>query len=117
MMRCPHCGAENEDTRSSCAKCGSPLPSPPVPAQDATRKVDIEHRNPKALAGYYLGFLSLVPLVGALLGPVAVVVGLMGARAAPTAPGQVGRAHARIGIILGIVTTLANWGVLLWLRR
>jgi hypothetical protein len=116
-MRCPHCGAENEDTRWGCAKCGGPLPSPPVPAQAAPRKVDIEHRNPKALAGYYLGILSLVPLLGAVLGPAAVVLGMMGARAATTTPGQVGTAHARIGVILGIVTTLANWGVLLWLRR
>jgi hypothetical protein len=116
-MRCLHCGAENEDTRASCAKCGSPLPSPPVPPEAAHRKEDIEHRNSRALAGYYLGILSLIPLLGAVLGPVAVVVGVMGARAAPTAPGQVGQAHARIGIILGILTTLANWGVLLWLRR
>ena len=116
-MRCLHCGAENEDTRASCAKCGAPLPSPPVPAEAAHHKKDIEHRNPKALAGYYLGILSLVPLLGAVLGPAAVVLGLMGARAAPATPGQVGQAHARIGIILGILTTLANWGVLLWLRR
>jgi hypothetical protein len=116
-MRCLHCGTENEDTRASCAKCGAPLPSPPVPAEAAHRKEDIEHRNPRALASYYLGILSLIPLLGALLGPAAVVLGVMGARAAPSTPGQVGQAHARIGIILGVVTTLANWGALLWLRR
>lgn len=114
-MRCLHCGAENEDTRASCEKCGAPLPSPPAPPELVPRR-DIEHRNPRALAGYYLGILSLVPLLGALLGPLAVVLGVMGARAAPAVPRQVGAAHARIGIILGIVATLANWGALLWLR-
>jgi len=62
-MRCLHCGTENEDTRASCAKCGAPLPSPPVPASAAHRKEDIEHRNPRALAGSYLGILSLIPFL------------------------------------------------------
>lgn len=70
-------------------------------------------RNPAALAGYYLGIFSLIPILGALLGPAALVLGVLGVRAAPKVPGRVGKVHAWIGIVLGVVTSLANWGALI----
>src|SRR5262245_16655872 len=70
----------------------------------------IPYRNPKALIGYYVGVFSLIPCAGLVLGPLALIFGLLGLsyrRAQPTAGGT---AHAIVAIVLGAVTTLGNWG-------
>jgi hypothetical protein len=38
----------------------------------------IPYKNARALTGYYLSFLSLIPAIGVLLGPIAVVLGILG---------------------------------------
>jgi hypothetical protein len=115
---CPRCGAQNEDTRSTCVMCEAPLEGmPPAPGDVGGLGRLVPTRNPAALVAYYLGIFSLIPILGALLGPAALLLGIKGAKAAPHAPGQVGKVHAWIGIALGIVTTLANWVVILTVIR
>jgi uncharacterized protein YqgC (DUF456 family) len=111
---CPRCGAQNEDARTTCVMCAAPLTPVPGAIEEvgAVGRI-IPTRNPAALSAYYLGIFSLVPFFGALLGPLALVLGVQGLKAAPKVPGQVGKVHARIGLVLGILTSLANWGVLL----
>jgi hypothetical protein len=96
--------------------CDAPLvPLRPGAAEDDVSALGrmVPTRNPAALAAYYLGIFSLVPFFGALLGPAAFFLGIKGARAVPGTPGQVGKVHAWIGIVLGLITSLANWIVIL----
>lgn len=68
----------------------------------------IPYRNVLALVAYYVAIFSLIPCLGVLLGPAAVVLGLLGLRHAAHHPGAKGQAHAWVGIILGGLTALAN---------
>ncbi len=83
------------------APTSSPVP-PPVnqPTGDATGGV-IPYKNPQALTSYYLGVFSLIPLLGLLLGCVAVPLGIIGLRKRKAMPQIRGTAHAWVGIILG----------------
>jgi hypothetical protein len=71
-------------------------------------------RNPMALTGYYVGVASLIPCLGLLAGPAAIVLGVKGKRALRENPNLPGQGHAMTAVILGTVTTLMNWGLLLF---
>ena len=68
----------------------------------------IPYKNPKALAGYYCGIFSLFPILGFILGPTALVLGIMGLRYVKVRPEAHGTAHAIIAIIGGILGTLIS---------
>ncbi len=70
----------------------------------------IPYKNGKALAAYYCGVFSLIPCLGLILGPVALIFGILGARYAKAHPTAKGMGHAIAGIVLGGLTTLGNWG-------
>src|SRR5262245_55463443 len=73
----------------------------------------IPYKNSRALASYYLGIFSLIPVLGVFLGPAALILGTQGYEYARRRPEAQGKAHAVIGTALGALTTLANWGVVL----
>lgn len=73
----------------------------------------IPYRNGLALASYYTGVFSLIPCVGLVLGPTAIVLGILGLRYANRNPKAKGTAHAVIGLVLGGLTALGNWGVVI----
>jgi hypothetical protein len=102
--------------RKLCQRCrdaqlaqmhGPPPDRPPTFADQI-----IPARNPQALTGYYLGVFSLIPCLGALLGPAALTLGILAIRARKRNPNLPGQAHAVVAIVLGGLTTLANWGLL-----
>jgi len=68
----------------------------------------IPYKNPKALAGYYCGIFSLFPILGFILGPTALTLGIMGLRYVKRKPQAHGTAHAIIAIIGGIFGTLIS---------
>jgi hypothetical protein len=70
----------------------------------------IPYKNSKALAAYYCGVFSLIPCVGAILGPIALVLGILGLNYAKEHPRAKGQAHAIVGIVLGGLTGLGNIG-------
>jgi hypothetical protein len=74
----------------------------------------IPYKNPKALTAYYLGIFGLIPCVGLILGPAALILGILGLRYKTTNPRAKGTAHAIVGLVLGSLETLANWGVVLF---
>jgi hypothetical protein len=74
----------------------------------------IPYRNLKAMAAYYLGLLSLVPILGLLSAPLAIVLGILGLRKARIDKGAHGRIHAWIGIVLGFVPLLYLGAGLYW---
>lgn len=83
-------------------------PSGGAPEQgDATGGI-IPYKNPPALMAYYCGVFSLIPCVGLILGPIAVVLGVLGLKKRTRSPAVRGQVHAWIGIILGSLVLLAH---------
>ena len=74
---------------------------------DATGGV-IPYKNGTALAAYYCGVFSLIPCLGAVLGPIAVVLGFLGLGYAKRYPETKGTAHAVVGIVFGGLVTLGH---------
>lgn len=62
----------------------------------------IPYKNGKALAAYYCGVFSLIPVFGCVLSVIAVVLGVMGIMYANQHPAAKGKAHAITGIVLAI---------------
>jgi hypothetical protein len=65
-------------------------------------------RNVPAGLAFVLGLASLVPLLGAVLGPAALVLGALGLARARRLPGGAGFRQARLGVILGLVSSAAH---------
>jgi len=77
--------------------------------EDATGGL-IPYKNPSALISYYIGILSLIPVLGLVLGPTAIILGVKGLQYRNAHPKARGTAHAIIGIVLGTLATLGNYG-------
>jgi hypothetical protein len=71
----------------------------------------IPYKNMRALIAYYLGVFSLIPCLGAALGPAALILGILGLNYAKKNEFARGTAHAIVGIVLGALTTLGHLGV------
>lgn len=78
----------------------------------------IPYKNTPALIGYYLGVFSLIPCIGLILGPAALVLGILGLRRVGRTPEAKGVVHAWVAIVLGALTSAANvWALFLFLPR
>ncbi len=73
----------------------------------------IPYRNPLGLTAYYLGVFSFIPCLGLFLGPASLIVGILGVRYRNRNPTAGGLGHAISGIVMGSLTSLANWGVVI----
>jgi hypothetical protein len=63
----------------------------------------VPYRNGPALAAYYTGVFGLIPILGFLLGPIALVLGIVGLVKARRDPKAHGTGHAIAGILLGVI--------------
>jgi len=112
-MRCPACDKDNEAEAQQCGSCGSQLPTKSRrrgrgdSAPAVCWATDAENRL--ALAGYRCAIVGLVPFVGLVLGPVALVLGMLGRRRAKADPDTKGIGPATAAIVLGTLITLTNW--------
>jgi len=77
---------------------------------DATGGV-IPYKNPRALISYYLGLFSLFPVLGLILGVVAIVLGIQGIKFYRKHPQVRGIVHAWIGICAGAGAMLLQAGI------
>ncbi len=77
----------------------------------------IPYKNPAALAAYYCGVFSLIPLLGCALAPVAIILGVVGLVNASAHPKSKGRVHAVTGIVFGLVLAPALWTGIYFLFR
>jgi hypothetical protein len=68
----------------------------------------IPYKNPKALTAYYCGVFALIPCLGAILGPIALIFGILGLKAVRAHPRMHGTGHAIAGIVLGSLVTLGH---------
>jgi hypothetical protein len=73
----------------------------------------IPYKNPLALIAYYVGVFAVIPCAGLLLGPAALILGILGIRYRNKHATAGGLGHAITGVVLGSLTTLANWGFVL----
>lgn len=89
----------------------APLARTPPPAGWLARW--FPHRNPPAVSGYYFGIFGLAPVVGALLGPMAFSLGVIGLWRAIEDPDARGGNHAVFAIIAGFLETVLNWAALI----
>ena len=65
----------------------------------------IPYKNPAALVGYYLSIFSCIPLIGLVLGPIAIFLGIRGLIQVSRHPQRKGTVHAWIAIALGLIGT------------
>lgn len=73
----------------------------------------IPYRNKPALIGYYVSIAGMIPFLGLLAAPAALVLGIIGVRRRAREPHLKGYAHAIIAIVLGGFFTLVYWGLLI----
>ena len=86
-------------------------PTQPVITGDVTGGI-IPYKNPAALIAYYCGVFSIIPLLGALLGITAVILGIVGLVQRRKNPVIRGAIHAWIGIVVGGLMSLIWLGVI-----
>jgi hypothetical protein len=78
------------------------------PPDDGGVSTLIPYRNGFALGGYYCGVFSLIPGLGMILGPTAVVLGIMALNYVKKYPTAKGTGHAIAALVLGGLTTLGH---------
>jgi hypothetical protein len=77
----------------------------------------IPYKNALALAAYYCGVFSWIPIAGVILGPGAIVLGFLGYRYGRKHPTAKGTGHAVAGIVFGLFGSMETVGliILLWM--
>ena len=93
----------------SRAKRESSRVEPSIP--DVTGGI-IPYKNPAALFAYYLGVLSVLPVIGAFFGVPAFILGIVGLENRRRTPVIKGSVHAWIGIVVGGLCSLI-WSAVL----
>ena len=68
----------------------------------------IPYKNGMALTAYYLGVFSLIPLLGIILGILAIIFGILGLRAVNQRPEVKGTGHSVTGIVIGSLSLLGH---------
>ena len=86
-------------------------PAPPMQG-DNTGGV-IPFKNPNALASYYIGLFSLLPVLSYVMGPAAIILGVKGLKYAKQYPVVKGQVHAWVGILCGGLWTFVYYGIAL----
>jgi hypothetical protein len=71
----------------------------------------IPYKNGLALGAYYCGVFGLIPILGIILAPIAIVLGILGLRYSRRNPKARGAGHAITGIILGSLSTVGHIGI------
>lgn len=119
-MRCPACKTDNAADNTACASCGASLNGRPAARSRGPRRAVAEESdtpfeslgigpNRPARLAYYLGVIGLIPGIGLLLGPAAMVLGAWAWWRGNGNPAFTSRNIARAALILGLLLTLTNW--------
>ncbi|HEY0074828.1 MAG TPA: DUF4190 domain-containing protein [Abditibacteriaceae bacterium] len=86
----------------------APVAQPPHGQQGDGTGGLIPYKNPMALLGYYVSVFGLIPCAGLILGPAAIVMGIMGLKYNKANPHTKGVAHAWVAIVLGSIELLGH---------
>ena len=119
-MNCPACHAENAAESSTCSACGSSLRPKETPSGQKVRRSGSRRRNGSdegaaanesdnraAWRAYRVALWSLIPFVGLLLGPLAVVLGCMAVRS--VGDDASARNRAKAAILFGACVAGTQW--------
>lgn len=74
----------------------------------------IPAKNKPSLIAYYLGIFSFIPLIGWIVAPAAVALGVIGLRNNLKDANIRGRTHAIVGIVVGSIFSILHYGCLIW---
>jgi len=112
-MQCPACNADNGEEATRCAKCGATLSRRRRrnggDDTDTPFSRYIDPANRPAVRAYRLAVLSLVPGLGLLLGPAALVLGVAARRRGAANPDFTARGPAAAAVLFGAMTAVTNW--------
>jgi hypothetical protein len=116
-LRCPSCNADNAADARKCAACGSRLgrrPRRPSADDEATLGETGPLVNRATRRALRCAAFGLIPPLGLILGPVALVLGLLAYRTERAGPPIKGRSPALAVVTLAVLILVTNWaGVLL----
>lgn len=90
------------------------------PDYDRPAETKRKRRNGVATAAYYCGVFALIPILGLLLGPLAMLLGFIGLADARKHKEMGGRGHASSGLILGLIVLVlhvAGFAALIYATR
>jgi hypothetical protein len=120
-MRCPTCEAPLADDARECSRCGTGINARARRAYETQKDRPFDPladaRNPLGVIAFRCAVVALVPFVGLLAGPLAVLLGLVSwiRGKEHRLKGNVGPTHG--ALVLGTLTTLTNWlGLLMMLH-
>jgi hypothetical protein len=107
-MRCPVCRADNPAGHDECTACGAKL-TRASRRQTASSAPDIWTGRSLARFAYLCGLWGLIPLLGLVLGPVALILGIVAWSRDRSAGGEKRVNPARAAIFLGALVLVTNW--------
>jgi hypothetical protein len=64
----------------------------------------IPYKNGMALASYYCGVFALIPCLGLILGPISIILAILGLVYAKKHPESRGQVHCFVGILLSVLS-------------
>jgi hypothetical protein len=124
-MRCPRCNSTILAPATTCSCAAAPSPPSAAAAGPASGSSSgsppgaldalVPARNAPALVAYYCGVFSIIPGLGLVLGPVAIVAGIFGIRRASRHPEVRGAAHAWSGVVMGVLFPIVGIVGIGWL--
>ncbi len=117
-MRCPACQAENKEGEAVCQACGNQLGSRPRGKAVRNRRRDpqgpvpaaTEARHRAARTAWRVGVLGLVPGLGLILGPLAMILGALAHFRARKDSEFTLWGPVYASIVFGAIDTVFNWG-------
>jgi hypothetical protein len=111
-MLCPACGADAPEGAKKCPACRARLSRSRRPEDDDSNKSPFGKqsttRNRTAIQAYRYSILSLIPVVGLLIAPVALVLTFLAWREARREPASSQNGFVVVALVLGTATLFAN---------
>jgi hypothetical protein len=121
-MRCPACATDNPAEAPTCSQCGEKLTKAsrrrsPAYNDKYSLLTSRVPANRTAVIAYRCAAYGLLPGIGLLLGPLAILFGIVGYRRFKAAPASRGASHSVAAIVLGSMELLSNGAgfIFLWI--
>jgi hypothetical protein len=113
-MLCPGCETQNPDDAVSCSACGKRLPTrkrrrPPSEETNVSAGPEAERCNRAGLRAYRLCIVGLLPGAGLILGPIAMLLGIVATVRGNSVPGFTAKWLAAVSVLLGGLITAFQW--------
>lgn len=79
------------------------------PRAESIKEHVLPLKNQAALIGYYCAIFCIIPVLGLLMGPVAIGYGLVGMERSRSLTRSIGYGHGLFAVVLGIIGTVLNY--------